>query len=182
MDVFIDRLEEESTTTVVNSFSTTNVDETSSVSTAKSSKSIEIPVSEVASSTEAMPLQSAATIEATPETVEEEVASDVHADDSDTTVAVSDTPVGDRWAVAAPGVDLSGKWELIVTDDFKVKYDKYLEGLGQPKIVRSVALSGPVIGKTMEELIQSDQGRSLEILGKNIRGTWDNQRLFDRLL
>jgi hypothetical protein len=84
-----------------------------------------------------------------------------------------DTPEGDRWAVAAPGVDLSGIWELIVTDDFKVEYDKYLERLGQPKIVRSVALSGPVISQTMEELIQIDQGRSLLIKGKNIRGTWD---------
>ncbi len=83
------------------------------------------------------------------------------------------TPSGDRWGSAAPGVDLSGKWELIVTDEFKVEYDKYLAGLGQPRIVRSVALSGPVIGQTMEELIQIDQGRSLLIRGKNIRGTWD---------
>ena len=90
-----------------------------------------------------------------------------------TTDAAADTPKGDRWAVAAPGVDLSGKWELIVTDEFKKSYDRYLAGLGQPRIVRSVALSGPVIGQTMEELIQIDQGRSLMIHGKNVRGTWD---------
>jgi len=82
-------------------------------------------------------------------------------------------PKGDRWAIAAPDVDLSGKWELIVTADFKKKYDKYLDRLGQPRLVRSVALSGPVIGQTMEELIQIDQGQSLQIRGKNVRGTWD---------
>ena len=86
---------------------------------------------------------------------------------------IKNIPKGDRWAVAAPGVDLSGKWELLVSDDFKKKYDKYLERLGQPKIVRTVALSGPVIGQTMEELAQIDQGRSLIIRGKNVRGTWD---------
>jgi len=83
------------------------------------------------------------------------------------------TPKGDRWAIAAPGVDLSGKWELIVTTDFKKMYDKYLDRLGQPRLVRSVALSGPVIGKTMEEVIQFDLGQSLQIRGKNVRGTWD---------
>mmetsp|Transcript_5190 Transcript_5190/g.15116 ORF Transcript_5190/g.15116 Transcript_5190/m.15116 type:complete len:439 (+) Transcript_5190:33-1349(+) len=88
-------------------------------------------------------------------------------------VATSITPKGDRWAISAPSVDLSGKWELIVTNEFKRHYDRYLERLGQPKIVRSVALSAPVIGQTMEELIQIDCGRSLLIRGKNVRGTWD---------
>lgn len=90
------------------------------------------------------------------------------------TVKEEDTAIlGDRWAVAASGVDLTGKWELVVTDEFKELYDTYLEGLGQPRIVRSVALSGPVIGQTMEELVQIDQGQSLIIRGKNVRGTWD---------
>ncbi|VEU34773.1 unnamed protein product [Pseudo-nitzschia multistriata] len=92
---------------------------------------------------------------------------------SESVTAVVTQPKGDRWAVASPDVDLSGKWELIVTNEFKEHYDRYLERLGQPKIVRSVALSGPVIGQTMEELIQIDCGRSLLIRGKNIRGTWD---------
>lgn len=195
MDVFIARLEDESSTTVVNSVITTDVDESMSVATAAKTVedtsltivnaedsasaesnvvSSEMAATEVATPTEATPLQTAAsTPETIPETLEEQVTSEFDASDSENISVASTTPEGDRWAVAAPGVDLSGRWELIVTDDFKVNYDKYLEGLGQPKIVRSVALSGPVIGKTMEELIQSDQGRSLEIRGKNIRGTWD---------
>lgn len=87
--------------------------------------------------------------------------------------SVAAAPKGDRWAISAPGVDLSGKWELIVTNEFKKKYDKYLERLGQPRIVRSVALSAPVIGQTMEELFQTEDGESLRIRGKNVRGTWD---------
>jgi len=82
-------------------------------------------------------------------------------------------PIGDRWAISAPGIDLSGKWELIITKEFKKEYDLYLGRLGQPKLVRSIALSAPVIGKTFEELIQTDSGRSLFIHGVNIRGTWD---------
>ncbi len=79
-------------------------------------------------------------------------------------------PIGNRWAVAAANVDISGDWELIVTDDFRKEYDQYLEGLGQPKIVRSVALG--IIGQTTETTVQTDQGRSLLIVGKNIRGVW----------
>jgi hypothetical protein len=76
-----------------------------------------------------------------------------------------------RQAVAAPDVDLSGQWKLIVTDDFKEEYDKYLTLLGQPFLVRSVALG--IIGMTTEETIQTEQGRSLEIKGRNVRGVWD---------
>lgn len=109
------------------------------------------------------PPQSVAIYETKKETNDENV-------DLDVAVAI---PKGDRWAIAAPGIDLSGKWELIVTDDFRKAYDRYLERLGQSRIVRSVALSRPVIGQTMEELIQTDQGHSLRIRGKNVRGTWD---------
>ena len=98
----------------------------------------------------------------------DDVGADVGADD-----VVVTCPIGDRWAIAAPGIDLSGKWELIITKEFKKEYDLYLGRLGQPKLVRSVALSAPVIGKTFEELIQTDSGRSLFIHGVNIRGTWD---------
>jgi hypothetical protein len=79
-------------------------------------------------------------------------------------------PVGDRWAVSAKNVDLSGDWELIVTEEFRKQYDKYLERLCQPKLVRSVAVG--IVAQTTEKLLQSDQGRSLLVSGQNIRGTW----------
>lgn len=107
------------------------------------------------------------------ETVFEEAIETVVAEEPETPARATTHPHGERWAVAAPGVDLSGKWELIVTEEFKTQYDQYLERLGQPKLVRSVALSAPVIGKTMEELIQIDCGQSLLIRGKNVRGSWD---------
>jgi hypothetical protein len=37
--------------------------------------------------------------------------------------ALTGMPVGDRWAIASPGVNLSGEWKLIVTDEFKNHYD-----------------------------------------------------------
>ena len=77
--------------------------------------------------------------------------------------------VGDRWAMSAPDVDLSGKWNLIVTDQFKEEYDKYLTLLGQPLLVRSIALS--IVGMTSEETEQADE--NLFIRGQNVRGTWE---------
>jgi len=105
----------------------------------------------------------------------EDVVKETLPSDSIATAAIAEctTPNGDRWAISALDVDLSGKWELVVTNDFKKHYDKYLERLGQPRLVRSVALSSPVISQTMEEIIQTDCGRSLLIRGKNVRGTWD---------
>ena len=47
---------------------------------------------------------------------------------------------GDRWAISAPDVDFSGRWQLIISDEFKKENDKYLERLGQPKIVRSIEI------------------------------------------
>ena len=78
---------------------------------------------------------------------------------------------GDRWAVSARDVDLSGDWAIITSDEFKRTYDRYLELLGQPLIVRSVALS--IVGLTTEETRQTDRGRSLWIRGKNARGVWE---------
>lgn len=192
MDVFVDRLGDDNDEGGVNLLDFVDTKESIGVSatpqTAQDASSTAAVESGERSVPESTPLQSTTTIaetvaetvgedqstastaEAVPETVEEEELVPALEDDDD---AADDTPRGDRWAVAAPGVDLSGRWELIVTDEFKEKYDKYLEGLGQPKIVRSVALSGPVIGQTMEELIQIDGGQSLLIRGKNIRGTWD---------
>lgn len=80
-------------------------------------------------------------------------------------------PRGNRWAVSSPDTDLSGKWKIVVTDEFKKEYDLYLKKLGQPSLVRSVAVS--IVEMTTEEVIQSDSGRSLCIKGKNLRGVWD---------
>lgn len=86
-------------------------------------------------------------------------------------VAARVMPKGDRWAVAASGVDLSGNWKLIASDSFKKQYDCYLKNLGQPSLVRSVAVS--IVEMTSEEVIQKDEGRSLCIKGKNLRGVWE---------
>jgi hypothetical protein len=76
---------------------------------------------------------------------------------------------GDRWAVST--VDLSGEWEIVVSDEFKQQYDRYLALLGQPVLIRSVALS--IVGLTTEETIQRDDGRELFIRGRNVRGCWE---------
>jgi len=77
----------------------------------------------------------------------------------------------DRSPTAAKGVDLSGDWNLIVTDEFKEAYDKYLTLLGQPYFVRSVAMS--IVSLTTETTIQSDNGANLMIRGQNLRGLWE---------
>jgi hypothetical protein len=86
-------------------------------------------------------------------------------------VAEAVAVASDRWAVSASTVDLSGGWECVVTNDFKKQFDKYLSMLGQPGLVRSVALS--VIAMTTEEIVQSDNGRSLMVRGRNARGIWE---------
>jgi bacterioferritin (cytochrome b1) len=82
----------------------------------------------------------------------------------------SGKPAGDRWAIAAPGVDLSGEWTLVVNENFRKDYDEYLKQLGQPFIVRSVALT--IIALTSEVTQQSEEGRNLLIRGTNARGIW----------
>jgi ribosomal protein L12E/L44/L45/RPP1/RPP2 len=67
--------------------------------------------------------------------------------------------------------DLSGRWELLVDDDFKKDYDRYLQDLGQSALVRSVALA--IIGMTAEEIEQMDDGNELFIRGRNVRGNWE---------
>jgi hypothetical protein len=84
-------------------------------------------------------------------------------------------PKGEKWAVSSPDVDLSGKWKIIVSDEFKKDYDLYLTNLGQPSLVRSIAVS--IVDMTTEEVIQSDNGRALSIKGKNLRGVWDRTLL-----
>jgi hypothetical protein len=81
------------------------------------------------------------------------------------------SPSEDGRSKTASGVDLSGKWGIIVTDDFKEQYENYLTLLGQPLLVRSVALS--IVAMTTEETEQSEKGKELFIRGKNVRGTWD---------
>jgi len=97
--------------------------------------------------------------------------SDVLRDSPSTTADHIKTPVGSRWAVAGDGVDLSGNWELIVTDQFRTDYDAYLTALGQPMLVRSVALG--IVSLTTELVEQAQRGKLLSISGKNVRGIWD---------
>lgn len=78
----------------------------------------------------------------------------------------SDAP---RWATATS--DLSGEWILMASDDFKQEYDEYLKQLGQPLIVRGMALG--IIGLTREVFEQKEQGRTLIIRGVNARGGWE---------
>lgn len=72
---------------------------------------------------------------------------------------------------ATATVDLTGTWDLVVTDNFKTEYDKYLMMLGQPYLVRSVAVN--IVSLTSEETEQKDHGRSLFIRGRNVRGIWE---------
>jgi hypothetical protein len=83
----------------------------------------------------------------------------------------SSIQIGQRSAVAAPSVDFSGHWNIEVTDEFKEQYDRYLRMLGQPSLVRSIALS--IVALTTEEIIQKKQGRDLTIRGRNVRGVWE---------
>lgn len=78
---------------------------------------------------------------------------------------------GVRSGVSAPDVDLSGQWSIVVSDEFKEQYDKYLTLLGQPFLVRSMALS--IVGLTNEETEQRDDGKILAIRGENARGVWE---------
>eukprot|EP00559_Dactyliosolen_fragilissimus_P007211 CAMPEP_0184864072 /NCGR_PEP_ID=MMETSP0580-20130426/13593_1 /TAXON_ID=1118495 /ORGANISM="Dactyliosolen fragilissimus" /LENGTH=267 /DNA_ID=CAMNT_0027362703 /DNA_START=684 /DNA_END=1487 /DNA_ORIENTATION=+ len=80
-------------------------------------------------------------------------------------------PLGKRWATSSPSVDLSGKWKLVVDEKFKLQYDEYLKSLGQPAIVRSIAVS--IVEFTSEQLTQNNEGRDLVIHGTNLRGTWE---------
>lgn len=79
--------------------------------------------------------------------------------------------VDDRSEVAASGVDLSGDWTIMVSDEFKAEYDEYLKQLGQPMLVRSIALG--IIGMTTEYTLQTNEGRELFIRGTNARGVWE---------
>ena len=77
----------------------------------------------------------------------------------------------ERWAVAAPDVDLSGSWTLIADDTFKAEYDQYLCNLGFNRITRGVACS--LISRTLEETKQFEGGRKLFLKGTNPKGCWE---------
>eukprot|EP00977_Amphora_coffeiformis_P005499 scaffold1168_cov167-Amphora_coffeaeformis.AAC.32 len=76
-----------------------------------------------------------------------------------TTTSHLRNPTVETGRSATGSVDLSGVYDLIVNDEFKQKYDKYLSLLGQPFYVRSVAVN--VISYTEEEMEQSGNGKTL---------------------
>jgi hypothetical protein len=177
MEIFIDRSDKDGNVVVDNTSASRSI---SSISSSSSVADVEDNIPVVTTSdtdTDADTIDTTslptATTTSNSDDVGDDVGADVGADVGVGADAVITCPIGDRWAISAPDTDLSGKWELIITKEFKKEYDIYLGCLGQPKLVRSVALSPPVIGKTFEELIQTDSGRSLFIHGVNIRGTWD---------
>lgn len=81
------------------------------------------------------------------------------------------TMLDEQRAISARNIDLSGKWRIVVSEEFKKIYDNYLMLLGQPSLVRSVALS--IVGMTTEEMVQSERGKNLMIRGHNVRGVWE---------
>ena len=95
--------------------------------------------------------------------------------ESETELATAKLPKGTRWSISAPHIDLTANWKIVVNDQFKEDYDKYLKNLGQPALVRSIAVS--IVELTTEEIIQGDQGRTLCIKGKNLRGVWERTLL-----
>eukprot|EP00518_Triparma_eleuthera_P012805 CAMPEP_0182487502 /NCGR_PEP_ID=MMETSP1319-20130603/47790_1 /TAXON_ID=172717 /ORGANISM="Bolidomonas pacifica, Strain RCC208" /LENGTH=331 /DNA_ID=CAMNT_0024689625 /DNA_START=641 /DNA_END=1633 /DNA_ORIENTATION=- len=66
---------------------------------------------------------------------------------------------------------LTGKWKLASTPGFKDAYDKYLSDLGQPSVVRTVALG--LVSFTKEETTHDVGSGSLRVVGRNPKGTWD---------
>lgn len=88
-----------------------------------------------------------------------------------TTTSATTPSVAPEERQATASVDFTGNWTLIVDDSFKSEYDSYLRKLGQPMLVRTVAMT--VIGSTKEEAIQSEGGKKLFIRGVNVRGSWE---------
>ena len=91
--------------------------------------------------------------------------------EADLPPARPEPPDHERWAVAAPTVDLSGDWTIVADDRFRKQYNAYLANLGFGYILRNVALT--VIGSTTEHTRQSRGGRHLLVRGKNPRGVWE---------
>jgi len=72
-------------------------------------------------------------------------ASENSREDTESTRQIADAiqvrPRGKRWAVSSRDIDLTGKWKLTVSEEFRKGYENYLRNLGQPLLVRSIALS-----------------------------------------
>ena len=71
----------------------------------------------------------------------------------------------------------NGKWNIIISDEFMQEYDTYLQRLGQPYLVRSIAKN--IIGATNEEtsILSSTcddcNVPSLLLRSINARGVWE---------
>ena len=81
------------------------------------------------------------------------------------------SPMGDRWSICDPSVDLSGSYALAVDDEFYQEYEEYLTGLGIGYFIRKVALQ--VISQTSEIIEQTKDGKEMRIIGSNPKGKWD---------
>jgi hypothetical protein len=80
-------------------------------------------------------------------------------------------PRGERWAVAAKHVDLSGVWIPIVTSEFKQRFDDYLVNCSLSFFHRKLLING--IALQTEYIEQRYQGKELEILDKMPVGSWN---------
>ena len=109
------------------------------------------------------------------ETDSELIASHAPAQDSiiekENTMVELTSPMGERWAICDPSVDLSGSYVLKVDDEFYQEYEEYLSGLGIGYFIRKVALQ--VINQTAERIEQSKDGKKMRIIGTNPKGEWD---------
>ncbi len=70
----------------------------------------------------------------------------------------------------------NGKWNIIISNEFMKQYDTYLQHLGQPYIVRSIAKN--LIGATTEQTSIQEDGMvagapSLLLRSINAKGTWE---------
>jgi len=96
---------------------------------------------------------------------------------TETAILVTESPLQEvhnaesyeKWALSANDVNLTGLWKINVSEDFKKKYDVYLSRLGQPALVRSIAVG--IVDFTSEDI--DHIGYNMTIRGKNLRGAWD---------
>lgn len=87
---------------------------------------------------------------ATMTTVEPENGSSSSSAKTSITITVSN----DRWAMAAPSIDFSGKWKPMNTPEFRKEYEQYLEKSGRPWFMRNVGLK--CAGSLIEVIDQRD--------------------------
>jgi hypothetical protein len=80
-------------------------------------------------------------------------------------------PLGERWALAAKHIDLSGVWKPIVTSEFKQHFNDYLVNCSVSFFHRKLLVNGIVL--QTEYIEQRYQGQELEILDKTPAGSWN---------